>query len=86
MTLTEVDPPHRLVATGQGKEAGGSLLKVSSAVIELEALAQDQTRLSFDIDFTLLGTLGYPVIKHKAEQMSQHFAENLRKELRYGRL
>lgn len=88
MTLTEVDPPHRLVATGQGKEAGGSLLKVSSAVIELEALAQDQTRLSFDIDFTLLGklgTLGYPVIKHKAGQMSQSFAENLRKELGDGR-
>jgi len=84
MSLTEVDPPNRLVATGQGKEAGGSLLKVSSAVIELEALTGEQTRLSFDIDFSLLGklgTLGYPVIKHKAKEMSQRFAENLRKEL-----
>ena len=87
MTLTEVDPPNRLVATGQGKEAGGSLLKVSSAVIELEALSGDQTRLSFDIDFSLLGklgTLGYPVIKHKAGEMSRRFAENLRKELADG--
>jgi len=87
MTLTEVDPPNRLVATGQGKEAGGSLIKVSSAVIELEALTGDQTRLSFDIDFSLLGklgTLGYPVIKHKAGEMSRHFAENLRKELADG--
>ena len=84
MTLTEVDPPNRLVATGQGKEAGGTVIKVSSAVIELEALTGDQTRLSFDIDFSLLGklgTLGYPVIKHKAGEMARRFAENLRKEL-----
>ena len=82
--MTEVDPTHRLVATSQGKEAGGSLLKVSSAVIELEALPGDQTRLSFDIDFSLLGkrgTLRYPVIKHKAGEMYRRFAENLRKEL-----
>ena len=87
MTLTEVDPPNRLVATGQGKEAGGTVIKVSSAVIELEALTGDQTRLSFDIDFSLLGklgTLGYPVIKHKAGEMSRRFAENLRKELADG--
>jgi carbon monoxide dehydrogenase subunit G len=84
LSLTEVDPPRRLVATGQGKEAGGSLLKVSSAVIELEVLAEDRTRLSFEIDFSLLGklgTLGYPVVKHKAGDMARQFADNLRKEM-----
>ena len=84
MSLTETDPPHRLVASGQGKESGGSLLKVPSAVIELVELDEELTRLSFEIDFSLmgkLGTLGYPVVKHKASDMARVFGENLKKEL-----
>ena len=84
MNLTEVTPPTRLVATGQGKESSGTLLRIPSAVLELEALGEDLTRLSYEIEFSLmgkLGTLGYPMIKHKAGEMSKTFADNLRKEL-----
>ena len=38
----------------------------------------------FDTEFSLigkLGTLGYPIIKHKVGEMSKIFADNLRKEL-----
>ena len=87
MSLIEADPPHRLVATGQGKDTGGSLLKVPSAVIELHELEEELTRLSFEIDFSLmgkLGTLGYPVAKHKAGDMARVFGENLKKELERG--
>ncbi len=84
MMLSEVAPPNRLVATGQGKESSGTLLRIPSAVLELESLSEDRTRLSYEIAFTLmgkLGTLGYPMIKHKAGEMSKTFADNLRKEL-----
>ena len=84
MNLVEVTPPTRLVATGQGKESAGTLLRIPSAVLELEALVEDRTRLSYEIEFSLmgkLGTLGYPMIKHKAGEMSKTFADNLRKEL-----
>ena len=84
MNLSEVAPPTRLVATGQGKESSGTLLQIPSAVLELEALDQERTRLSYEIEFSLmgkLGTLGYPIIKHKAGEMSKTFADNLRKEL-----
>ncbi len=84
MNLVEVTPPTRLVATGQGKESSGTLLRIPSAVLELEALVEDRTRLSYEIEFSLmgkLGTLGYPMIKHKAGEMSKTFADNLRKEL-----
>ncbi len=84
MSLSEVTPPTRLVATGQGKESAGTLLRIPSAVLELEALGEDLTRLSYEIEFSLmgkLGTLGYPMIKHKAGEMSKTFADNLRKEL-----
>ena len=84
MNLVEVTPPTRLVATGQGKESAGTLLRIPSAVLELEALVEDRTRLSYEIEFSLmgkLGTLGYTMIKHKAGEMSKRFADNLRKEL-----
>ena len=84
MSLSEVTPPTRLVATGQGKESSGTLLRIPSAVLELEALGEARTRLSYDIEFSLmgkLGTLGYPLLKHKAGEMSQEFADNLRAEL-----
>ncbi len=84
MNLVEVTPPTRLVATGQGKESAGTLLRIPSAVMELEALGEERTRLSYEIEFSLmgkLGTLGYPMIKHKAGEMSKTFADNLRKEL-----
>ncbi len=84
MNLVEVTPPTRLVATGQGKESAGTLLRIPSAILELEALGEERTRLSYEIEFSLmgkLGTLGYTMIKHKAGEMSNTFADNLRKEL-----
>ena len=84
MTLEEVTPPTRLVATGRGKESSGTLLRIPSAVLELEALGDDRTKLTYEIEFSLmgkLGTLGYPMLKHKAGEMSKKFADNLRQEL-----
>jgi len=84
MILSEVTPPTRLVATGQGKEASGALLRIPSAILELEPLGDEKTRLSYDMEFSLmgkLGTLGYPIIKHKASEMSKIFADNLQTEL-----
>jgi carbon monoxide dehydrogenase subunit G len=52
--------------------------------LELESLGDDRTRLSYEIEFSLmgkLGTLGYPMIKHKAGEMLKTFADNLRKDL-----
>ena len=84
MSLSELTPPTRLVASGQGKESSGTLLQIPSAVLELESLGDERTRLSYEIEFSLLGklgTLGYPMIKYKAAEMSRIFADNLRKEL-----
>ena len=84
MSLEEVTPPTRLVATGKGKESSGTLLRIPAAVLELESLGEEKTRLSYEIEFSLmgkLGTLGYPMLKHKAGEMSKKFADNLREEL-----
>lgn len=84
MNLEEVTPLERLVAMGQGKESSGTLLRIPSAVLELEALDESKTSLSYEIEFSLmgkLGTLGYPILKRKASEMSKLFASNLRAEL-----
>ena len=65
------------------------MLRIPSAVLELEALGEERTQLSYEIEFSLmgkLGTMGYPMIKHKAGEMSKTFADNLREELADERL
>lgn len=84
MTLNEVVESKRISASGQGAEAGGGWLKVSSAVVELEQLAEDETGLTFNMEFSLLGklgSLGYPVVKRKAGEIARLFGENLKKSL-----
>jgi len=84
ITLTEVVDLKLIRATGQGAEAGGGLLKVPSAVVEMASLGDGKTELSFNIEFTLLGKLGamgYPLVKRKAGEMAQLFGENLRERL-----
>ncbi len=84
MTLTEVVDLKLIRATGQGAEAGGGLLKVPSAVVEMASLGDGKTELSFIVEFTLLGKLGamgYPLVKRKAGEMTRLFGENLRERL-----
>ena len=86
MTITEIDPPRRLVATGHGTETGGSSsrLRIPSVVIELEPTSSGGTTVSYDIEFSLmgkLGTLGYPVVKLRAGEMARLFGDNLQREL-----
>ncbi len=84
MSLVEVIEPRRITATGQGTEGGGGLLKVPSAVVDLEPISPTETLLSFSMEFSLLGklgTLGYAVVKHKAGEMARVFSENLKKSL-----
>ena len=52
--------------------------------MELKALGEERSRLSYELEFSLIGkwgTLGYPIIKHKAGELSKTFADNLRREL-----
>ncbi len=48
---------------------------------KLEDLGEERTRVSFEIDFNLmgkLGSLGYPMVKRKSGEISRQFAENLK--------
>ena len=84
ITLTEIVDLKLIRATGQGAEAGGGLLKIPSAVMEMVSLGDGKIELSFTIEFTLLGKLGamgYPLVKRNAGEMAHLFGETLRARL-----
>ena len=84
MVLSEIIHDQVLAASEQSAEANRSWLRIPSVVVELESISEEETRLSFKVDFRLAGgldTLGYPVVKHKADQMARRFVDNLKVEL-----
>jgi carbon monoxide dehydrogenase subunit G len=79
MVLSEIVQDQTLAASEQG--TGKSWLKIPYVVVELESNADDGTRLSFSVEFSIAGkldTLGYPVVKQKADKMARRFGENLK--------
>jgi carbon monoxide dehydrogenase subunit G len=81
MVLSEIVHDQTLAASELGTGNGRSWLKIPQVVVELESIADDGTRLSFYVEFSLAGkldTLGYPVVKQKADKMARRFGENLK--------
>jgi carbon monoxide dehydrogenase subunit G len=81
MVISEVVHDQTLTACEQGPGTGRRWLKIPYVVVELESIADDGTRLSFSVEFSIAGkldTLGYPVVKQKADKMARRFGENLK--------
>jgi carbon monoxide dehydrogenase subunit G len=81
MVLSEVVHDQTLAASEQGTGTARSWLKIPYVVVDLESIADDGTRLSFSVEFSIAGkldTLGYPVVRQKADKMARRFGENLK--------
>ena len=81
MVLSEVVSDQTLAASELGAGTGRSWLKIPYVVVDLESIADDGTRLSFSVEFSIAGkldTLGYPVVRQKADKMARRFGENLK--------
>ena len=81
MRLTEMDPPHHLVAEGQGDDPRMASKVVMKTRLDLSPLDDGKTRLDYTIDVKLLGRLGMlgeAVMRAKAREMSAQFARNLK--------
>jgi carbon monoxide dehydrogenase subunit G len=80
MKIIEVTPGRRIVAEGSGADRRGNRLRIVRSVLEVEPISPDETRVSYDVNFTLfgrLGTLGYAVIKRKVAEMQTDFTRHL---------
>jgi carbon monoxide dehydrogenase subunit G len=81
MVLSEIVLDQTLAASEQVTGNGRSWLRIPHVVVELESIADDGTRLSFSVEFSLAGkldTLGYPMVRQKADKMAHRFGENLK--------
>ena len=84
LAVTEIVQGKSIVASGEGKDTMGNRLRITSVELELQPVSKEETQISYRVEFTLfgrLGTMGYPVIKRKAQGMGQEFSENIVKSL-----
>ena len=81
MTLTEIDPPRRLVAVGRGEDRRlGSNIEVQG-VLELQASPEGATLVRYQSKFQVLGrlsTVGDAVMKKTAKHLTERFVSNVR--------
>ena len=81
MVLSDIVHYQTLAASEQVTGKGRSWLRIPYVVVDLESIADDGTRLSFSVEFSLAGkldTLGYPMVRQKADKMARRFGENLK--------
>lgn len=83
MTIVEQDREHlraAMRAEGADKRAGGAVK--ATITMTLKELGPNQTELTVDTDANIMGKLGefgQPVMRKKADQMMQEFAQNVSK-------
>jgi uncharacterized protein len=80
MTITELEPPRRLVATGHGEDAKlGSQVDVRSTLDLLPAGAGTEVRYRSEVKVLgRLGSVGDAVMRVKAGQLAGEFAARVR--------
>ena len=70
----------RLKALAEDRRIGGGVASTVETVVSEPAPGQTQMRVSADVQFSgRLGQLGQPLIKKKADDMVQEFAEGLKR-------
>jgi len=75
--LLEVEPPRRLVAKAEGKDARSASLVSAMFTASLNSLDTDQTEVVYQIDVTVrgaLGRFGQGVMREIAKRMTTEFA------------
>ena len=75
-TLTEVEPPYRITAKGQGKDKNTASMVSATFTAILTELEPGQTEVAHNVDVAIrgrLGQFGQGVIRETAKQVTQAF-------------
>ena len=79
--LTELDPPHHLASEGRGNDPVlGSKVDLKASV-DLRRLGETETQVHYFINVKVLGSLGMlgdAVMRKKAKEVSDEFAQRLK--------
>lgn len=83
VTLTEVDPPHRIAGLVEGEDKS-SASSIQATFTGTLTPVEGGTEAAFEVDANLRGRLaqfGGPVITATAKKLTAEFARNLREQL-----
>jgi carbon monoxide dehydrogenase subunit G len=83
-TLSEMDPPKHMKATGKGDELGKAATFTQETVIDLEELAENEVQVSYRANVNIVGklaTFGDRIMKAKAKQVQEGFTRSLEQRL-----
>ena len=88
LRLTELDPPHHLASEGQGDDRRlGSKVDLKASV-DLRSLGDSETQVDYAINVKVLGRLGMlgdAVMRKKAKEVSDEFAQKLKASIEEGK-
>ncbi len=83
ITITELDPPHRLESIGRGVDTEKQSNFNLKNTLSLVPLSDNETEVSYKSEVSITGVLGkfgWGIMKSKAKRMAQEFAENMKKQ------
>jgi len=83
-TLSDVEPPKHLKASGKGDELGKAATFTQETVMDLEELGDDDVQVSYRANVNIVGklaTFGDRIMKAKAKQVQDGFTRSLEQRL-----
>lgn len=88
LTITEIDPPRRLVSRLTGDDVGNAGALDGANTLELKALSPEETEVSYSSETRIVGrlaTLGESVMRGKARKLAAQFASSVKGKLEEGK-
>ncbi|MCL5961116.1 MAG: SRPBCC domain-containing protein [Chloroflexi bacterium] len=80
--ITAIEPPIRLETQSEGKDKGLAGRMTQKQVLELKAISPEETEAVYKAEVSISGrlaTFGQKIIRAKADQMADQFAERFTK-------
>ncbi|MGD0234340.1 MAG: SRPBCC domain-containing protein [Syntrophorhabdales bacterium] len=84
LTITEKEPPYRLLTAGKGEDSGMASSLVFKNEIRLNAISDAETELNYRSEVSVLGALGKfgeGIFRKKAKEVGEQFAQALKSKI-----
>jgi len=84
-TLTEIDPPKHVKATGRGADVTKAGTFSQETTVNLTEIAKDEVEVAYRSNVSLVGrlaTFGERILRAKVNKVGEEFTRNLQERLR----
>ncbi len=84
LTITEKEPPYRLLTAGKGEDSGMASSLTSKNEIRLSSISDMETEVNYRSEVSVLGALGKfgeGIFRKKAKEVGEQFAQALKSKI-----